>query len=134
MSKKTQTISKLKKKLDSIFSKFIRLRESKDGQAICFTCQKQDSWKKLQAGHFQSRRHQSTRWCEINVQNQCVKCNIYSQGEQYKFAKLLDIKYGEGTSDKLELNARKITKLAKWEIEELIQEYTEKVKVLTNEG
>ena len=59
-----KTISKLKKELDKWFSLYIRLREAIEEQAQCFTCGKVDHYKKLQNGHFQSRRFHSTRWDE----------------------------------------------------------------------
>ena len=43
------------KKLDAIFSIYIRRRYAKDDIAECVTCGKQDHWKSLQAGHFMSR-------------------------------------------------------------------------------
>ena len=50
---KKPTRSKLVKKLDTVFSQYIRLKDSKDGIGTCVTCGKQDHWKNLQAGHFQ---------------------------------------------------------------------------------
>ena len=92
-----KSVSKLKKELDSWFSKYIRLREANDyGMTQCFTCGKVDYYKKLQNGHFQSRRHHYTRWNEQNCQVQCVKCNMFEQGEQYKFG----LKKGHGSSKK----------------------------------
>ena len=63
MAKKL-TRTKLVKKLDTIFSQYIRKVNSDNEISTCFTCGKQDHWKKLQNGHFQSRRHYSTRWDE----------------------------------------------------------------------
>ena len=98
-----KSVSKLKKEVDSWFSKYIRLRDATDmGVAQCFTCGKVDHYKKLQNGHFQSRRHHNTRWDEKNCQVQCVKCNMFGQGEQYKFGMYLDAKYGLGTAEELE--------------------------------
>ena len=72
------TISKLKKKLDVLFSQYIRRRNADHlGRVKCFTCGVEKHWKEQQAGHFQSRSHHSTRWDEVNVQVQCVKCNMY---------------------------------------------------------
>ena len=56
MAKKL-TRSKIVKKLDTVFSQYIRLKNSVDEISTCFTCGKQDHWKKLQNGHFQSRKH-----------------------------------------------------------------------------
>ena len=129
-----KTISKLKKELDKWFSLFIRLRESTiDGVTHCFTCGKIDYHNKLQCGHFQSRRHHSTRWHETNCQVQCVKCNMYEQGEQFRFGLALDGKYGEGTSEELELLARTIIKLSRIDYEEKITYYKSAVEKLKKE-
>jgi len=129
MGKKQKTISKLKKELDTIFSRYIRMSFSTPhGITMCFTCSKTDHYKNMHAGHFQSRRHLSTRWDETNVQVQCVKCNLFSQGEQYAFGKLLDIRFGEGTSDGLVMKARLTQKFMRIDYIELIDHYKKEVK------
>ena len=124
MAKKL-TRSKLVKQLDTIFSTYIRLKDSIDGIATCFTCGVKKKWKGdgMQAGHFQSRRHYSTRWSEINVMPQCQKCNLWSAGEQFIFGQNLDIKFGEGTARRLHIKAQKIIKLSDAEIIEMIKRY-----------
>ena len=132
MAKKT--ISKLKKELDKFFSLYIRLREATDeGVCQCFTCGKINHYKKMQCGHFQSRRHLSTRWHEWNCQVQCVKCNMYEQGEQWKFGISLNAKYGEGTSNELGFLAQQNGKKLAWELEEDIVYYKTIVKNLKKE-
>jgi hypothetical protein len=123
-NKKKPNRSKLVKKLDNIFSKFIRLREiDHNGFTTCFTCGKKDHWKKLQNGHFQSRRHYATRWHEQNCQVQCVGCNMFKGGEQFLFAKQLDEKYYIGISDELYIAAQSIVKFTNEEILLLIKKY-----------
>jgi len=125
------TISKLKKKLDSLFSQYTRLRNADHlGRVKCFTCGVEKHWKEQQAGHFQSRSHHSTRWDEVNVQVQCVKCNMFRQGEQYKFGMYLDQKYGEGTAEELEIRSKTIVKLNRTDYEEAIERYKQKIKEL----
>ncbi len=125
------TISKLKKKLDSLFSQYTRLRNVDHlGRVKCFTCGVEKHWKEQQAGHFQSRSHHSTRWDEVNVQVQCVKCNMFRQGEQYKFGMYLDQKYGEGTAEELEIRSKTIVKLNRTDYEEAIERYKQKIKEL----
>jgi hypothetical protein len=130
-----KTISKLKKELDTIFSLFIRLREAtNEGLVQCFTCDKVNHYKSgMQNGHFQSRRHHSTRWNETNCQVQCVKCNLYEQGEQFKFGLALDSKYGEGSAEELEFLARTILKVSRIDYEEKISYYKELVDKLKKE-
>ena len=128
-----KTISKLKKELDKWFSLYIRLRYSEEGLSQCFTCGKVDQYKKLQCGHFQSRRYHSTRWNEQNCQVQCVKCNMFEQGEQWKFGLALDVKYGEWTSGELEFSAKIILKKMRAEYEEDIRYYKSIVENLKKE-
>ena len=130
-----KTISKLKKELDKWFSLFIRLREATaEGSVQCFTCSRISHYKSgMQNGHFQSRRHHSTRWNEMNCQVQCVKCNMYEQGEQFRFGIALEGKYGEGTSEELEFLARTIMKVSRIDYEEKISYYKEAVDKLKKE-
>ena len=130
-TKKKPSRSKLVKKLDNIFSQYIRLREAdSSGFVECFTCGKKDHWKKLQNGHFQSRRHYATRWDERNCQVQCVDCNMFKAGEQFLFAKALDNKYYDGISDELYITAQTIVKFSNLDIELLITKYKDIVKDL----
>ena len=122
MAKKI-TRSKIVKKLDTIFSQYIRKKNSINGNSICFTCGKIDQWKKLQNGHFQSRRHYSTRWNETNCQVQCAGCNVFKYGEQFKFALELDNKYGSGTAQELHIKAQKQIKFQTFELLEMIKYY-----------
>jgi 5-methylcytosine-specific restriction endonuclease McrA len=126
-----KTISKLKKELDKWFSLFIRLRNaSKDGIVECWTCGKTAHYKKMHAGHFQSRKHHATRWNEENVQVQCPKCNLFGQGEQYTFGKLIDVRIGEGKSEELQELSRTTVKYMRHEYEEMIMFYKEKVNAI----
>lgn len=122
MAKKL-TRSKIVKKLDAVFSQYIRQKNAINEIATCFTCGKQDHWKKLQNGHFQSRRFYSTRWNEQNCQVQCSGCNVFKYGEQFIFGKKLDEKYGEGTAEELYLKAKKTVKLSNDELIDLINRY-----------
>ena len=125
------TISKLKQKLDVLFSQYIRRRNADHlGRVKCFTCGVEKHWKEQQAGHFQSRSHHSTRWDEVNVQVQCVKCNMFRQGEQYKFGLYLDDRFGDGTAEELENRAKTIVKLNRVDYEEAIERYKQKIKEL----
>ena len=98
MAKKL-TRSKLVKKLDTIFSQYIR------------------------HGHFQSRRHYSTRWDEINCQVQCAGCNVFKYGEQYVFGNKLDQKFGSGTASRLHIKAQKTIKYSDTDLVDMIKRY-----------
>jgi hypothetical protein len=130
-STKKPTRSKLVKKLDAVFSEYIRRRYAdENGLAQCVTCNKKDHWKKLQAGHFISRTHYSTRWDETNVQVQCARCNIFRSGEQYLYSLWLDANIGDGTSESLLEQSRRIDKILNYELSELITKYENILKEL----
>jgi len=133
MAKKQKTISKLKKELDKIFSLYIRLREATpEGLVQCFTCNKVSHYKSgIHAGHFISRSKLPTRFSEINVQNQCYRCNIHLSGNQWIFGSRLDAKYGEGTAMEMEGLSRQTIKFMRCDYEEMIKDYKERVKKLT---
>ena len=127
-------ISKLKKELDKWFSLYIRLKNSTDeGLVQCFTSGRVYHYKSIHAGHFMSRKHLSTRWCERNVQPQSAADNLFGQGEQFKFGINLDAKYGEGTAEELQLKARQIQKFSRVDYEEMISYYKEAVNKLKKE-
>jgi hypothetical protein len=125
---KKPTRSKLVKKLDTIFSQYIRLSNAdNNGYCTCVTCNKTFHWKEIQAGHFMSRKHYSIRWDERNVKPQCVACNVYRAGEQYKYSLYL----GKELSDVLYLQSKEIVKFTNYELENMINDYSEKLKKLT---
>ena len=130
-----KSISKLKKELDKWFSLYIRLRDSNEyGMVQCFTCGCVKHYKKgMQCGHFQSRSHLATRFDEENCQPQCVACNMFKQGEQYKFALHLDSKYGEGTAEELQFLSKQTVKFTRADYEEKISYYKSLVDNLKKE-
>jgi hypothetical protein len=115
--------------LDGWFSKYIRLKYSKDGFGHCFTCGKKAEWKELQAGHFQSRAKYSTRWDEDNVRPQCAGCNISNGGQQYVFGLRLN-QEREGLADEMVRLSHEIRKFSNGELEEMESYYREQVKRL----
>tara|TARA_E500000318_G_scaffold111829_1_gene132017 strand:+ start:1851 stop:2252 length:402 start_codon:yes stop_codon:yes gene_type:complete len=116
--------SKLVKKLDVVFSQWVRLSNADHrGFCECITCSKKFFWKEIQAGHFMSRRHYSTRWDEENVKPQCKACNIYGQGKQYEFS----LAIGEKSADLLE-KSRGIVKYTTSDIQAMIEHYQNELK------
>lgn len=73
-------------KCDEFFSKYIRVKfADANGVCRCISCGKFVDWKKIQNGHYMSRRYMSTRWSEDNCRPQCVACNIFNQGAAQAF-------------------------------------------------
>ena len=125
---KKPTRSKLVKKLDTVFSQYIRRSNAdNNGYCTCVTCNKTFHWKEIQAGHFMSRKYYSIRWSEENVKPQCVACNVYRAGEQYKYSLFL----GSEVANVLYLQSKEIVKFTNYELEDMINDYSEKLKKLT---
>ena len=132
MAKKQKTLTKLKKDLDTVFSQYIRLRRAINEECTCVTCGVTNHYKKMQNGHFMSRRHASTRWDEENCQVQCYSCNVMQQGKQYEYSIWLDSFYGQGKADELLAKSRITTKFDRYDLEEMIKKYKEKVNNLSS--
>jgi hypothetical protein len=118
--------STLVKNLDTVFSKYIRLKDAIDEVAECVTCGKKDHWKKLQNGHFMSRRHYSTRWEENNVGVQCYGCNITNQGQQFLFAKYLGLEVAE----QMVIKSKQTVKLSDDDLKDMIDYYKKELDKL----
>ena len=127
-------LKSLKKKLWKKRSELIRQRDADfQGYVSCFTCPKRMFWKEMDCGHYHSRIYDFTTELltdNRNVQPQCKGDNGYKSGKPQEYALALLAKYGEDVL--VELQAKKNTpKHWKYsEIEELIEEYTNKVKEL----
>ena len=86
--------SALVKKLDTVFSLYIRNLYAIDGVVECYTCGSVKPVSEMQCGHFMSRRFYSTRWHVDNSRPQCLKCNIFHQGMQFEFGTKLQQEIG----------------------------------------
>jgi hypothetical protein len=118
--------STIVKNLDTVFSQYIRRKDAIDEIAECVTCGKKDHYKKLQCGHFQSRRHYSTRWDENNVAVQCYGCNITNQGQQFLFAKYL----GLYKAEQMVLKSKQTVKFTDADLQDMINTYKNKLNSL----
>lgn len=124
---KKLTTSQLKKKLDAIFSIYIRKKYEKNGYIRCYTCSAQKLFGDIQCGHFVSRSYLATRFEEKNCRPQCVGCNIFGGGKTVMFANLLEIE-SEGIVKQLYIQAKQIIK--DFPYQEKIEYYQQKIKEL----
>jgi len=128
--KSTLTTPKLKKKLDRLFSKFIKLRDGGQEFFKCISCQKTKPLSQFNAGHYWSRRYMSTRYDEKNVNGQCIYCNMHLSGNIQGYQIGLIKKYGEEILQHLEIKKNNISNMGRFEFEVLINEYNDKIKIL----
>lgn len=84
----------------------------------------------MDCGHFITRSKMSTRWLYkpeegmVNMMPQCKQCNL-TGGQQYLFAKRLDVIYGEGTADKILRKSNETTKFSIAELQEMTAYYND---------
>ncbi len=110
------------KKLDAIFSKYIRARDK-----YCVICGSPDQ---ANNGHLFSRRHYATRWDELNCNQQCYPCNFKHTMDFVPYTQWFIKKHGQEVFDELYSTFKRPRKYYDYEIEELIEVYKKKLKEL----
>lgn len=125
---KKESITTLKKKLDEVFSLYIRQKYEKDGVIECYTCGVVKPLKEMQNAHFWSRSHLSTRWEEKNCRVCCVGCNVFKHGNYIEYTRRLLKEIGQEEFDKLELQKNTPIKINKVFLQENIEFYSKKLK------
>ncbi len=129
--KKTETKSQVIKKLDKVFSQYIRLSKSdKNWIWTCYTCWKKDHRKKLQNWHFFSRARYNTRWEEYNTEIQCYACNIIRSWNYIVYTKKKLKERWEKLFNEREEYSKQLSKFNIAELREKVEYYKEKVKEL----
>ena len=119
---KLKSVRSLRRKLDQVFSKWIRGRDAPhNGIGPCYTCGKQ---RRLEASHFIPRQHTRTRWNEMNVHGCCAYCNRWLHGNLYEYGRRLAQDYGQATVDSLVAQGRIIWKPSRADLEALIARYS----------
>lgn len=115
---KEKTKSWYKKKLDSLFSRYIRNLYAVNGYVSCYTCGREGYIKEMQNGHFVPRQYMATRWDERNCRPQCYACNMLYNGQPSAFALRLE-QETPGIVKELETLRKSVRQ---WTIDELKKE------------
>ena len=124
----------LVRKLDDVFSKYIRLRDAMpNGYCKCISCGQIKPFSDFDAGHFYSRKHMGTRFDEDNVWAECKACNRFSADHLVDFQTNLIRKIGMGRFELLGVKAHGVKKWSDFELEALIKHYSAEVKRLKEE-
>lgn len=117
--------------LDLVFSRYIRLIYSdNEGNCECYTCNKMQHYTILQCGHYIPRASLMTRFLEQNCRPQCKECNEYKSGNLEHFTEKLENEQIGITYWLLE-QSRQIIKPTRDEIKHLLNEYKNKLKIIT---
>jgi len=122
------SLTQNEKKLDKLFSKYIRLSNSKNEICRCYTCGAMNHWKEMDAGHYITRQHKATRWDERNVKVQCRRCNRFESGVSDEFALHLLKDYGQEVLEELNRAKWIPTKIDAFQILAMIEDYKLKIK------
>jgi len=122
MKRKTkQSLMRIqKKKLDKLFSEYIRLRDKN----TCVLC---GSTERSQCGHLFSRVALNTRWDEENSYCQCSGCNLRHEHDSYPYNNWFIEKFGKEKWDEMH---RKWNTIRQWSLQELEDKIAEiKLKI-----
>lgn len=114
-----QTVSSLKKLAWNAFAKYIRERD----KYTCYTCGKVASGNGMHAGHFISRRHNSTLFHERNVHAQCASCNMFMNGQPHLYVERMIRDYGQDFVLELIALSKEVKKFTKQELQEIYEKY-----------
>ena len=113
---------KLIKKLDTVFSLYIRKRDKR-----CVICGTKDN---LTCGHLITRAKYSVRWDEDNAFAQCTSCNMKHEYYPEIFTQWFIKTHRLSTYTKLIERSNKIRKFTNEDLIELCADYALKVELL----
>jgi hypothetical protein len=123
MKNDLKTLQDWLKETQTIFNKYIRLR---DNGLTCVSCQLPP--KKKNAGHyFSSGGHSNVRFDEDNVHLQCEACNTHLSGNLLNYRLGLEKRIGSKKLAELEQRAYLEKRWAVEELKEIIKIYKSKV-------
>jgi len=119
------------KNADKWFSLYIRLRDCDDnGIGRCCSCGAVHNWRTLQNGHFVNRGNLPLRFSEVNCNAQCVKCNMFDEGNIIGYYRFMVRKHDEKVIDELNYAKNRTIKLGKFELKIIADEYKRKAQEL----
>ena len=126
---KSPTKTKLRQKADSVFSTFVRLRDSnKQWIVVCPLCWSKLPRKKAQNMHFIKRSCWFYRYDESNCHAWCYRCNVILSWNYIAYTRWMQKQYGIEYVDSMIDESKKIHKeWSKEDYQKIIDAYTEKI-------
>ena len=124
--KKLISLKRLEASAWEVFSRYIRLRDSKQSGSValdwlkCYTCGKSVLVKMAHAGHFIHKRN-SVRFLESNVHGQCSHCNTYLHGNLINYTLKMVKDYGKQHVEELRFHTSMAHKFTRDELEQIKQ-------------
>ena len=124
----------LVKRLDKVFSAYIRLRDCMpNGQCQCISCGHIKYFREMDNGHFFSRSNMATRFDEDNCNAECIGCNRCKSDHIFYYQENLIRKIGLARFETLKARSSTIKKWSDDELQEMIRKYTAEVHRLSRE-
>jgi hypothetical protein len=122
------TVKSLKADVWDLFSEWVRRKDAdSSGYVQCITCGKKLLWKECDAGHYISRRHNSTFIDERNVKPQCKWCNGFGHGMETAFKQAIINLYGENVEATLQMLKKRNHKFTAYELNQYKKLYQDKL-------
>lgn len=132
--KKTRKPADPAKKLDKVFSAYIRLRDvMPNGCFRCISCGQIKRFEQGDCGHYHSRANMATRWEPDNCHMECRSCNRVSSDHLIGYRRNLIEKIGLDRVNRLEAMAKTQKHWMDLELRERIDYFTREVKRLSAE-
>lgn len=134
-TKISNNTASLKKKLDTVFSQYIRLRDMIPGTTVfrCISCGFIKPISQADCGHYINRQHMGTRFSEVNCNAQCRSCNRFDEGNMQGYRRGLVNKHGEKRVLLLESQKYETKRYTAFEYETLISHYKTEIQRMLKE-
>ena len=131
--KKYKTLGQLKKDVQVVFNKYIRLRDSGGGYFTCISCGMTKSTDHCQAGHFFTvKQYDGLRFDEENCWSECDYCNgwdaMHLIGYQDNLVRKIGKRGLESLRERVATYKRNGYKFTRDELEQIKKEYNDKTK------
>ena len=130
---KQRKLSAFKADLDALFSHWVRRTHSVNGYCTCVSCGVVKPWKEVDAGHWVSRVHLSTRWHPLNVFPQCKRCNGFLGGNYPAYSLWMFDNVGLTMMQDLQEMKNNSVKYSRSDYESMIESTKEKLATLEDE-
>lgn len=121
-----ESLSTVIEDLDTVFSQFIRLRDSDENGYITCYCGAVVYWTEADNSHYMPRLHMNTRFSDENCNSSCRNCNRHLDGNLIVYGKWLESKRS-GAVEALENQALVQYNYGVSEVKGLIYYYSKEV-------
>lgn len=125
-----KSISYCRERTAQVFQKWVRLSNAVNGKLQCVTCGKRGPVGQFDAGHFISRRHNTTLLDEANCHPQCKRCNRYLNGNYENYLEFMMDRYGMKKVRTLLAKAKRHKQFNREELADLFVYYRDKIDEL----